>query len=152
MADLPDRYRVIAPDLRGIGASSRAASGYDAGTLAEDAAALLTTLGVSSAAVGASTRVPHRRSFSRCVAPVGSGAWSSWSPFWAGCLSPRTSSPTGRPGGSASIPPRPALPRRCWRATRLPTSTGFCAPARSATGCALPSGTPSSAHTPAARR
>lgn len=34
-----------------FGASSRAASGYDAGTLAEDAAALLTTLGVSSAAV-----------------------------------------------------------------------------------------------------
>lgn len=51
MADLSGRYRVIAPDLRGFGASSRAASGYDAGTLAEDAAALLTTLGVSSAAV-----------------------------------------------------------------------------------------------------
>lgn len=51
MADLSSRYRVIAPDLRGFGASSRAASGYDAGTLAEDAAALLTALGVSSAAV-----------------------------------------------------------------------------------------------------
>lgn len=38
-------------DLRGFGASSRAASGYDAGTLAEDAAALLTAFGVSSAAV-----------------------------------------------------------------------------------------------------
>ncbi|MFK0106932.1 alpha/beta fold hydrolase [Streptomyces sp. NPDC091217] len=50
MADLSGRYRVIAPDLRGFGASSRAASGYDAGTLAEDAAALLTTFGVSSAA------------------------------------------------------------------------------------------------------
>ncbi|MFD8863463.1 alpha/beta fold hydrolase [Streptomyces sp. NPDC059590] len=32
MADLSGRYRVIAPDLRGFGASSRAASGYDAGT------------------------------------------------------------------------------------------------------------------------
>lgn len=51
MAGLCDRYRVIAPDLRGFGASSPAASGYDAGTLAEDAAALLTELDVSSAAV-----------------------------------------------------------------------------------------------------
>ncbi|MEU3720088.1 alpha/beta fold hydrolase [Streptomyces californicus] len=51
MADLSGRYRVIAPDLRGFGASGRAASGYDAGILAEDAAALLTALGVDSAAV-----------------------------------------------------------------------------------------------------
>ncbi|MZD10438.1 alpha/beta fold hydrolase [Streptomyces sp. SID5785] len=51
MADLSARYRVIAPDLRGFGASSRPASGYDAGTLAEDAGALLAALGVSSAAV-----------------------------------------------------------------------------------------------------
>ncbi|MCX5387352.1 alpha/beta fold hydrolase [Streptomyces sp. NBC_00083] len=51
MADLSDRYRVIAPDLRGFGASSPAVSGYDAGTLAEDAAALLSELGVSSVSV-----------------------------------------------------------------------------------------------------
>ncbi|MFD6294669.1 alpha/beta fold hydrolase [Streptomyces sp. NPDC060235] len=51
MADLSGSYRVIAPDLRGFGASSAAASGYDAGTLSEDAAALLAKLGVSSAAV-----------------------------------------------------------------------------------------------------
>ncbi|MFJ6123815.1 alpha/beta fold hydrolase [Streptomyces griseoviridis] len=51
MAELSARHRVIAPDLRGFGASGPAASGYDAGTLAEDAAALLTALGVSSAAV-----------------------------------------------------------------------------------------------------
>ncbi|MGW4806219.1 alpha/beta fold hydrolase [Kitasatospora sp. NPDC004272] len=51
IADLSGRYRVIAPDLRGFGASGRAASGYDAGTLAEDAAALLGALGVGSAAV-----------------------------------------------------------------------------------------------------
>ncbi|WP_405742410.1 alpha/beta hydrolase [Streptomyces sp. NBC_00028] len=51
IADLADRHRVIAPDLRGFGASGRAASGYDAGTLAEDAAALLAALDVTSAAV-----------------------------------------------------------------------------------------------------
>ncbi|QIQ04754.1 alpha/beta fold hydrolase [Streptomyces liangshanensis] len=51
MAGLSDHYRVIAPDLRGFGASGPAATGYDAGTLAKDAAALLTALGVSSAAV-----------------------------------------------------------------------------------------------------
>ncbi|MGW7256386.1 alpha/beta fold hydrolase [Streptomyces sp. NPDC054834] len=51
MADLSDRYRVIAPDLRGLGASTRAQTGYDALTLAEDAAALLEALGVRSAAV-----------------------------------------------------------------------------------------------------
>ncbi|TWV30577.1 alpha/beta hydrolase [Streptomyces misionensis] len=51
MADLSDRYQVIAPDLRGFGASGRAATGYDAESLADDAAALLTALGVSSAAV-----------------------------------------------------------------------------------------------------
>jgi pimeloyl-ACP methyl ester carboxylesterase len=51
MAGLADRHRVIAPDLRGFGASGRAASGYDAGTLAEDAAGLLTALGEDSASV-----------------------------------------------------------------------------------------------------
>ncbi|MDH6696805.1 alpha/beta hydrolase [Streptomyces sp. MAA16] len=51
MAELSARHRVIAPDLRGFGASGPATSGYDAGTLAGDAAALLTALGVSSAAV-----------------------------------------------------------------------------------------------------
>ncbi|RRQ73031.1 alpha/beta hydrolase [Streptomyces griseofuscus] len=51
VADLSDRYRVIAPDLRGFGASGGATSGYDAGTLADDATALLAALGVSRAAV-----------------------------------------------------------------------------------------------------
>ncbi|MFS8198056.1 alpha/beta fold hydrolase [Streptomyces sp. CWNU-52B] len=51
MDGLADRYRVIAPDLRGLGASARTAGGYDAGTLAADAEALLDALGVSSAAV-----------------------------------------------------------------------------------------------------
>ncbi|MFJ6466576.1 alpha/beta fold hydrolase [Streptomyces sp. NPDC091387] len=51
LAGLAGRYRVIAPDLRGAGASTRAVDGYDAGTLASDAEALLDALGESSAAV-----------------------------------------------------------------------------------------------------
>ncbi|GGX99286.1 hydrolase [Streptomyces minutiscleroticus] len=51
MADLSAHYRVIAPDLRGFGASTRADTGYDAGALAGDAAALLEALGTSSATV-----------------------------------------------------------------------------------------------------
>ncbi|MEU2582112.1 alpha/beta hydrolase [Streptomyces avermitilis] len=51
MAGLSERYRVIAPDLRGFGASTRAKTGYDAGSLADDAAALLETLGAAPAAV-----------------------------------------------------------------------------------------------------
>jgi pimeloyl-ACP methyl ester carboxylesterase len=42
--DLATRHRVIAPDLRGLGASERAADGYDAATLASDMVALLDEL------------------------------------------------------------------------------------------------------------
>ncbi|WPO76641.1 alpha/beta hydrolase [Streptomyces sp. KN37] len=48
---LAARHRVIAPDLRGTGASTRASEGYDAGTLATDAEGLLDALGETSAAV-----------------------------------------------------------------------------------------------------
>lgn len=48
---LAAHHRVIAPDMRGIGASDRAADGYDAGTLATDAEALLEALGETSATV-----------------------------------------------------------------------------------------------------
>ncbi|MGI5402544.1 alpha/beta fold hydrolase [Streptomyces sp. CA-135486] len=48
---LAERYRVVAPDMRGFGASTRAADGYDAGSLATDAAGLLDALGETSAAV-----------------------------------------------------------------------------------------------------
>ncbi|WP_051789528.1 alpha/beta fold hydrolase [Streptomyces sp. NRRL S-1022] len=48
---LARRHRVIAPDLRGFGASDRPAGGYDAGTLAADAEALLEALDAGPAAV-----------------------------------------------------------------------------------------------------
>jgi pimeloyl-ACP methyl ester carboxylesterase len=50
---LAQQYTVVAPDLRGLGASSRTNRGYDAQNLAEDAAALLVKLEITSAmAVG----------------------------------------------------------------------------------------------------
>ncbi|MFJ4521995.1 alpha/beta fold hydrolase [Streptomyces sp. NPDC088810] len=48
---LARRHRVIAPDLRGFGDSDRPAGGYDAGTLATDAEALLEALDAGPAAV-----------------------------------------------------------------------------------------------------
>ena len=48
---LAPHHRVIAPDMRGLGATTKAADGYDAGTLATDAEELLTALGEPSAAV-----------------------------------------------------------------------------------------------------
>lgn len=48
---LSTHYRVIAPDLRGFGASTRASAGYDAGTLADDITALLDALAEPTAAV-----------------------------------------------------------------------------------------------------
>ncbi|MEV5751179.1 alpha/beta hydrolase [Actinoallomurus sp. NPDC052308] len=51
IAGLSGRYRVIAPDLRGFGATTRAPDGYDPGTLATDAERLLDALGEPTAAV-----------------------------------------------------------------------------------------------------
>ncbi|WP_328399882.1 alpha/beta fold hydrolase [Nocardia sp. NBC_00403] len=51
MGPLAQHHRVIAPDLRGLGASTRAQDGYDAGTLATDAEGLLDALGETSASV-----------------------------------------------------------------------------------------------------
>ncbi|MEU1208609.1 alpha/beta hydrolase [Nocardia sp. NPDC005825] len=48
---LSAHYRVIAPDLRGFGATTRAPDGYDAGTLAADLAGILDALGEPTAAV-----------------------------------------------------------------------------------------------------
>ncbi len=53
IAGLADRYFVIAPDLRGLGGTERARSGFDVATVAGDLAGLLEVLGVASvAAVG----------------------------------------------------------------------------------------------------
>ncbi len=51
MDALAPSYRVIAPDLRGLGATERPEGGYDAGNLAADAIALLDALGERDAAV-----------------------------------------------------------------------------------------------------
>lgn len=48
---LAGNHRVIAPDLRGLGGSTRAADGYDAGTLVADAEGILDALGESAADV-----------------------------------------------------------------------------------------------------
>ncbi|WP_337821335.1 alpha/beta fold hydrolase [Amycolatopsis sp. A1MSW2902] len=51
ISTLAERYRVLAPDLRGLGASSRPESGFDAGTVAADVAGLLDALGEPDADV-----------------------------------------------------------------------------------------------------
>ncbi|MFE9726724.1 alpha/beta fold hydrolase [Streptomyces sp. NPDC005794] len=51
MGGLAEQHRVIAPDLRGLGGSTRTEEGYDAETLAEDFLGLLDALGERSAAV-----------------------------------------------------------------------------------------------------
>ncbi|MFJ8752443.1 alpha/beta fold hydrolase [Streptomyces sp. NPDC102441] len=51
MDGLAGQYRVIAPDLRGLGASAHAPDGYDAGSVAEDSLALLDAFGERSASV-----------------------------------------------------------------------------------------------------
>jgi pimeloyl-ACP methyl ester carboxylesterase len=51
MTPLSRLYRVIAPDLRGLGDSSRPTSGFDKKTVARDIADLLQALGISSAYV-----------------------------------------------------------------------------------------------------
>ncbi|WP_245997414.1 alpha/beta fold hydrolase [Nocardia pseudobrasiliensis] len=48
---LASTHRVIAPDLRGLGATTRPESGYDAGNLAADAIAVLDALGETRADV-----------------------------------------------------------------------------------------------------
>ena len=51
LPELAQRYRVLAPDLRGLGGSSRTEAGFDAGTTAADLSALLDALGEPDAAV-----------------------------------------------------------------------------------------------------
>jgi haloacetate dehalogenase len=48
---LAERFRVIAPDLRGYGASQKPTSGYDKKTMATDIRELMVHLGVERAAI-----------------------------------------------------------------------------------------------------
>jgi len=49
--DLAKTHTVVAPDLRGLGGTTRAPSGYDAQTIADDAVALLDALSLARASV-----------------------------------------------------------------------------------------------------
>ncbi|WP_227982031.1 alpha/beta fold hydrolase [Nocardia spumae] len=49
--ELARAHRIVAPDLRGLGESSRPAHGYDAGTVAADIVGLLDRLGIGRAAL-----------------------------------------------------------------------------------------------------
>jgi haloacetate dehalogenase len=51
IAFLRERYRVIAPDLRGYGSSDKPSSGYDKRTMAQDVLALMVQLGISRAPI-----------------------------------------------------------------------------------------------------
>ena len=51
MPALAGRYRVIAPDLRGVGGSTVTVGGFDKRTMAGDVAGLLDSLGIKTAAV-----------------------------------------------------------------------------------------------------
>jgi pimeloyl-ACP methyl ester carboxylesterase len=51
MNRLSSTHRVVAPNLRGIGGTTRTAAGYDIETLARDASGLLDALGIDSATV-----------------------------------------------------------------------------------------------------
>lgn len=78
------QHRVLAPDLRGQGASTRAATGYDAATLATDAAALLAALDEPEAARSASSGkslppLSSAQACERCPA-VANPRWSARSP------------------------------------------------------------------------
>ncbi|MFJ9711676.1 alpha/beta fold hydrolase [Streptomyces sp. NPDC101234] len=77
MPALAEHFTVIAPDLRGMGASDKPATGYDAGTLADDMAALMTELGHDRFAVvgydlgmvvGYALAEQHRERVTRLVA------------------------------------------------------------------------------------
>ncbi len=48
---LAERFRVVAPDMRGYNLSEKPASGYDLGTLTDDVLALIRTLGEERAAI-----------------------------------------------------------------------------------------------------
>ncbi|MBL7252793.1 alpha/beta fold hydrolase [Paractinoplanes lichenicola] len=85
--------RVIAPDLRGLGGTTRAADGYDAGTLADDAVALLDALDVTDTEVIAldlgvppavllALRHPHRVRRLVVMEAVLGGLPSDFTPPW----------------------------------------------------------------------
>ena len=92
-------------------------------------------------------RRPRRRSCSPCDGPNGSVGSSSWNLCWVASPAPKTSSPAGRPGGSASTP-SPVSPKRSSPGTKPTTSTGSSTRAPAAAVCRPKSATLSSPPTP----
>lgn len=150
MGRLAGQYRVIAPDLRGFGASARAIEGYDAGTLAADAEGLLDALGEPSAAVvgidaGTAPAVLlalRRPGLVRRLVVMEA---------LLGRLPGAEHVVAGVPRGGSASTPSPASPRPSWPATRPRTSTGSSTRGRSGEEYPTTSVRPSSTRTPEVR-
>ncbi|MFD0514775.1 alpha/beta fold hydrolase [Streptomyces aureus] len=151
LAPLAAHHLVIAPDMRGFGASERAAHGYDANTLAEDARALLGSLGLSSAAVVAldagvppalSLALRHPQLVDRLVLMES----------LAGTLPGAEDFLTDGPRGGSASTRCLDWPSQYWKATRRAMWASSLTPARWERAYRLPYVMPSSPPTPATTR
>ena len=117
--------RVIAPDLRDLGASERAASGYDLHTGANDLRGLLAALGGEErpACDGIGPRRPAGIHHGDALPGSRAGGFACPRRCSQTCRARRHSLLRVRPGGSA-FTPCPDLPRRCWTVAKPATSTG----------------------------
>ncbi|MCE0448119.1 alpha/beta fold hydrolase [Streptomyces tricolor] len=148
---LARRHRVIAPDLRGFGASDRPADGYDAGTLATDAEALLDALDAGPAAVvGIDLGTPP--AFLLAMRRPGRVRRLVLMESLLGDLPGADAFLAGGPRGGSASTPSPAWRRPCSRGTRRRTSAGSWTGAPSAGGYGRTSVPSWSAPTPEARR
>jgi hypothetical protein len=90
---LAERYRVIAPDLRGLGDSTRPAEGYDKASVAADLRELVHDhLGLDQILLVGTTGVGPWRSPMPRPPPIGSASWFWWT-FRFPAMGPMSSSP-----------------------------------------------------------
>ncbi|MET0995027.1 MAG: alpha/beta fold hydrolase [Mycobacterium sp.] len=142
MPPLAERYRVVAPDLRGAGWTDAPADGYTVGDILADVLALLDVLGLRRVGLVAHDFSAFVRSGSaattRNVSPPSCA--SGRTPT---CVSSRRCSPVSRSCGSSRLSPRrgwgrgpcapTGSPATCWpgpppRPTRSPMRTWRCSP------------------------